>query len=536
MRHVEKSADLVRIAALPTREDADVSPCDLPGGLRPLQRQALTELRACKGLYAGIQVGGGKSLLSLLAPTVLGVDRWVWLIPASLRAEMLREVAKWSKIYKFPRPHIITHQELSSPRSQDVLDNYNPEMLCVDEVSEFSPGSARTRRLSRYIAEHRPYVVALTGTPMRDKLSDMALHVGWALGDGSPLPLDPKVTAQWDSCVATKSTQWYPGALSALMTPEERQLACVRGTARGAARSAVLRRIRHTPGVVLSSKYFDDVPLTLRRWKMPMPEEIQEAMQRLKRFAELPDGQTLADPLEVYRASTQLVWGCWLAWKEQPPEDWSAPRRRWFSLVRRILQRHIPGIDSPKMVERWASSLPTTRVARQAWDDWSSVRDEFTPETVVRWYSTQSLECMAQWLKEHPRGIVWCPVPAAGRRLARLAGVRYFGRQGLSSDGTHVMDAAGEPVVVSERANFRGRNLQHYWCDNLFPGPNPSGVLWEQALGRTHRSGQTRGVTADIWLEHPLQMKAWGRAREDARTEDQLIGSAAKLTNAIQEM
>lgn len=534
MRQVPKSPDLDRIASLPTQSTGPVPV--LPDGLRPVQRQALIELHRCRGLYGGIVVGGGKSLLSLLTPTVLGVRRWVWLIPASLRSEMLREIGKWAKIYDFPRPHIVSHQELSSPQSQFLLDNYMPELICIDEVSEFSPNSARTRRLSRYLQQHQPYVVALTGTPLRNRLLDMSIALGWALREGSPLPLDPKVTAQWDSCVTSKTSKWYPGALSALMTTHERQLACHRSTARGAARAAILRRIRHTPGVILSSQCYDDVPLVLRRWDMAMPQEIRDALQRLRKYAELPDGQPLADPLEIHRASTQLIWGCWLSWTQSPPPDWLEARRRWFRVLRSILAKQLPHLDSPRLVTDWVRTLPTTRVAHQVLLRWESVCDEFIPETKLTWYSTKSLECIIQWIRSHPRGIVWCPVPLAGKRLARMAQVRYFGRQGLASDGTHVMDAAGGPVILSEKANYRGRNLQHYWCDNLFPAPSASGTFWEQALGRTMRTGQTRTVSADIWLEHSLQSAAWRKALDDAEIEDQLIGSAAKLNNAIKEM
>jgi superfamily II DNA or RNA helicase len=39
--------------------------------LRPIQAQALSELEQCQGLFAPIRVGGGKTLISLLAPALL---------------------------------------------------------------------------------------------------------------------------------------------------------------------------------------------------------------------------------------------------------------------------------------------------------------------------------------------------------------------------------------------------------------------------------------------------------------------------------
>ena len=86
MQGVAYSPEFSRVSALPRRtwtdEEAQASADALtpvlarPGTdrtLRPLQAIALQELFHCRGLFAPIRVGGGKSLITFLAPTVLPV-------------------------------------------------------------------------------------------------------------------------------------------------------------------------------------------------------------------------------------------------------------------------------------------------------------------------------------------------------------------------------------------------------------------------------------------------------------------------------
>jgi hypothetical protein len=95
---VQSSAELTRIAGLPRRrwspEQTTTNVGALTTALRtpkgrqellPLQAIALAELAQWRGVFAPIPVGGGKTLLSLLASRMLpGVERPLLLLPAHL--------------------------------------------------------------------------------------------------------------------------------------------------------------------------------------------------------------------------------------------------------------------------------------------------------------------------------------------------------------------------------------------------------------------------------------------------------------------
>src|ERR1700687_1528607 len=86
---IQTSEDLRRIQALPRRSSvalAPLPPLAFQSECVPfsIQVQALQEVRDERGGLLPIQVGGGKTLISLLAPGVLGNPRTLLLLPASL--------------------------------------------------------------------------------------------------------------------------------------------------------------------------------------------------------------------------------------------------------------------------------------------------------------------------------------------------------------------------------------------------------------------------------------------------------------------
>ncbi len=101
-QEVPDSVELRRILALPKRDWRDYNglvehytrELKTPAGtmtLKPVQAAALHELVTQRGLFAPIRVGGGKTLVSMLAPLVVGAQRPLLLIPANLRTKTLRD-------------------------------------------------------------------------------------------------------------------------------------------------------------------------------------------------------------------------------------------------------------------------------------------------------------------------------------------------------------------------------------------------------------------------------------------------------------
>ena len=99
---MQRSRELDRILALPRRQWADegfaaeLTKClKRPGGtmtLLPIQAQALCELIASDGLVAPIRVGGGKTLITLLAPFVVRAKRPLLVTRASLLEKTKRDI------------------------------------------------------------------------------------------------------------------------------------------------------------------------------------------------------------------------------------------------------------------------------------------------------------------------------------------------------------------------------------------------------------------------------------------------------------
>src|SRR4030042_934287 len=111
LQPVKASPDYHRIVALSLRkwgetpEDTAFYRClsealRLAGSeavLRPVQAAALEELHDMRGLFGSIRVGGGKTLVSLLAPVVLGSVRPLLIIPAALRDKTKRHARNYGK-------------------------------------------------------------------------------------------------------------------------------------------------------------------------------------------------------------------------------------------------------------------------------------------------------------------------------------------------------------------------------------------------------------------------------------------------------
>ncbi|WP_196301435.1 hypothetical protein, partial [Streptococcus pneumoniae] len=87
-------------------------------------------------------------------------------------------------------------------------------------------------------------------------------------------------------------------------------------------------------------------------------------------------------------------------------------------------------------------------------------------EIVAMWHDDTALNVCLEWMKKP--GIVWVEHTLFGERLAQLSGCKYFGSQGLASDGQFIDDAdPNKAAIVSFDANKAGRNLQTKWNRNL---------------------------------------------------------------------
>jgi hypothetical protein len=105
------------------------------------------------------------------------------------------------------------------------------------------------------------------------------------------------------------------------------------------------------------------------------------------------------------------------------------------------------------------------------------------------WLGDSVLSSCADWA-EREGGIIWTEHVVFAERLERDFGIKYYGKKGLSADGSFIDDhPKDQPFVASIRSSAEGRNLQG-WASSLVTCWPANGPGAEQILGRTHREGQ----------------------------------------------
>lgn len=340
---IEHTSDFERILSLPRRTwtDAELeklareltSVLRVPGGtmsLRPLQALGLYDLYHQKGLVGFIRVGGGKTLLSLLAPYVIGAKRPVLVLPAALVGKTERErqalVQQWRGMQSV---YLQSYEFLGVERGSTWLSTYKPDMLVLDEAHRCKHMSAgRTRRVYRYLRDNPDVVVVvLSGTFMKHGLADYAHLVRWALKDKAPVPMLDGEVKEWcdalDSDVNPLKRRGV-GALVGLCTADD-----FLGRERvEAVRLGFRRRLLETPGVVASVASSDDVDCSLYidGHVHDLPSSMDNMFQSLRADMLTPDGRDLFGATEVYAHARQMALGFhyvqvskkeWLAWRSR---------------------------------------------------------------------------------------------------------------------------------------------------------------------------------------------------------------------------
>ena len=166
-QEVKHSDELRRILALPRRSLDDPQWVDLaeemteilrtPNGtmrLRPIQAMALHDIGVVGGLFAPIGVGEGKTLITLLAPFVLGAERPLLLLPASLIRKTERERRELAKHWLVSDVQMVSYEMLGRVQAASLLDRIKPDLIIADEVHKLKNRKAAvTRRVARYMRD-----------------------------------------------------------------------------------------------------------------------------------------------------------------------------------------------------------------------------------------------------------------------------------------------------------------------------------------------------------------------------------------------
>jgi len=557
---VRESAEFRRIAHLPRRTPGapeglaeTLTPLlAYPGStwaLRPVQAWALDELSRRGGLVASILVGGGKTLISALAPLALDSRRAVLLVPARLREKTRGDFAALSREFKIEvLPTILSYESLGRVSGAAVLDDLAPDLVIADEAHKLKNRSAAvTRRVGRYLETSGARFVCMSGTLTARKLEEFAHLCAWALGDASPLPCTYADLTEWglaiDEQINPGAQRFDPGALRAMFSAAEIETSRLDGIE--AARRAVRRRIAETPGVITTADRNVGASLSITLLQCEGAADMDADFDTLRALWETPDGHPLADASAVWRHAGELAAGFFYVWDPRPPREWLEARRAWSQVSRHVLDTNRSAIDSElqlvQAIDRGEyegkraqsagivlgeGTIPEVLAA------WREIRETFKPNSIPVWRSPFLIEYVRAWFAEGP-GIVWVHHVAVGHKLAQNLGVPYYGEGGLDKACKRSIESfAGAPCIASIASCGEGRNLQA-WDRNLVITPPKLGATWEQLIGRTHRSGQKSDeVSIDVLISCRESLDSFEQARADARYIQSTTGQDQKLIYA----
>lgn len=642
---VSASADLERILALPQRDwraglggrhgtaeemrtllsiafrRRDVDDNGRPVELRVQQAIALSELHDFGGAVCPIRVGGGKTLITLLAARVCprrdggrGALRPLLIVPAKLRDKKTRhEWREYAKNWVIPglnidgdlfgdhpedmecgRVYVTSYERISRATGDQLFYDLRPDLVMADEAHKLANlKAASTRRVRRLkkgkiadmsggrpegevktIEIDPPAFMPLSGTLTKRSLGDFGHLCEWALGEGSPLPINRGALQEWASALDERlQARRQIGALARLVPAEETQ--DMLRDPLGVVRRAFGRRFASTPGVVSVADAGCQATLIVDALHFdPGCEEWAAAMSLCRDGWALPDGQDLADPMERWRCMRQLALGFFYRWVEQPPGEWRSARSTWAKFCRETISHaRSPGRDSEAQVARlslmaWRAEcdhdfsaaatvrlcrLCGTRAGREAasecahvfapvdvstcaecgverdraekgraarvdidpapYRSWSRIRPAFTPVTEAVWITRAVLERCVAWIRDAGNlGLTWCEHVEVGAALAKMSGAPFFGG-GSDAD----LDAHRGPAILSLQACKEGFNLQRY-RKNLVTSIPSSGRDCEQLLGRTHRDGQDADeVECEVLVTCIEHVETFFKARADGR-------------------
>lgn len=536
-KRVYLDAEMKRIAGLPRRSselpgqgltESVSAMLRAPGStatLFPIQAKALLELDETGGILAPITVGGGKTLISLLAPVVLGSKKPLLIAPASLLKKTAKEIRHYARDWKIARVEMVSYERLARASCSDFLAKGGYDLLIFDEAHRLkNKRTSVTKRTLEYRSANPDCrFVMLSGTFTNRSLKDYSHLSTLCLGAGSPVP-SGQALESWSAVLDAKAeepeepiTAFSELAEKPNSENDEQRIRDLHvGTfieSQQAARELYRQRLIETPGVISFTGASCDASIYLEPVEYKLGSAVSEALGNLRAKNELPGGRDLMSQLEVWTKGQEMSLGFFHYWDPMPPFEWREYRKEWARFCRQFLN-HSKKITTPNQL---ALEIKAGRVQCPEYHAWKRVEKDFVPVTHSEWISNEAIQAVEANARKE-RKLVWSPSKTFAKRLARETGMLWFGAGGLSDQGLMIEDYDGsESVIVSARPNLQGRNLQTF-DRNLICGILPTASDWEQLIGRTHRSGQQSDeIEVSILCGSADQVRLFDEVRKKAR-------------------
>lgn len=505
--------------------------------LWPTQAWALEEASRYGCLVAPVGVGGGKTWIAALLPTVLDARQAVVLTKASLVASTAKAINGLSRWYRIDpsRIHVVSYDTISRSSGADTLRRLRPDLVIADEAHCLRRlESNRSRRALAYMIETECRFVPMSGTMTERSVRDYAHLYALGLHDYSPLPADSTI----DVWAAVLDSQNNPGdrerqALRSLI-PAHRPATVA------TLRDAFRRRVARTPGVISGEADTLGTGLEIYRWDdLQLSPQLTDALRDLQSLWELPGGVELVDTLEHTRHSRTLSLGFWMRLSPVPGTDpqalaeWREARRRWGGQIRWALSSWAatrPGFDSPGLLAQAGRERRLQGSTQQAWDAWDAIRDSIEWDRSVEWVDRSPVTDTIQRFTQHARdgrGVIWYRSSTALEPVFQSLGIPVYGRGSMQPPGS-----AGI-VAVQADVHGEGWNAQYDFADALVLEPFASATMWDQTIGRFHRPGQPRDTVCVYVAGWTAPLRgALHTAIQNARYIESTEGRRTKLSRA----
>ena len=513
--------------------------------LRPVQAIALYEVMETGGLFAPIRVGGGKSLVSMLIPTVLQANPVLLLLPAGLLEKTRYDYNVLREHWRLPTNlQFMSYEILGLVQSVDKLNYISPKLIIADECHYIkSPRAGRTKRVRRYMHDNPGTMFcAMSGTIMKSSINDFAPLLRWSLKEHAPIPRTVEETNEWAEALDERVNplaRRKPGAIFDLAPKSVKAEAIAAaavpapiwplpgGDSLTTARQIFQSRLLETRGVVASSRT-DGVTcsLVIRPYEYKVGKVTEDHVNFLRKTWITPDGWPFKEALEFARYIRQLALDFHSVWDPRPPLEWTAARKAWGQFARETLS-HSHTVDTELHL---ANKIDAGEVHDGGvLNAWRAVRDSYKPNPKPVWHDDSALRACAEWM-EREKGIVWTKHVFFAQRLAQMTGADYYGADAVNQRGESIAYVkAGKAIIASIDACGTGQNLQMF-SSNLITSWPPGALPCEQLLGRTHRDGQEADeVFVDVMLGCMEHHEAYFRALSGARAAADLLGHDQKL-------
>ncbi len=569
-----------------------------------------------KGGFFPIGVGWGKTLISLMiaerAHRANPKGRTLLLVPSQVYSQLTKSDIAWARrqvpisvqfillgnktrkrrlklaMSRLPGCYILPYSCLSTEDSEILLDEIRPTLIIADEVHMLKNAkAARTMRVKRFLEEHKPNFVAMSGTITSRSIVDYWHLIKAALKENCPLPLSGHLIRQWSGVLdavpivvdnSEPGSGFYTEPIMPLVRwarknwPNEEFLENTFGF-----RAAYKKRLTFAPGVVVTGEQELGCSIVLSDNPVKAPhrregwDKLEEAVRVVREEWVAPNGDEIDHAMHQYKWLYELAAGFYNDRYWPTPEEYAATKNLSVQLADKLLEdamwhhtllqlyhsalrkwintRAKQGLDTPMLIGLDMTNNGSKNVGQDLYDCWRQAKDaefEGMPVRLTRPVRICDFKVMdaVRWAKALPEGeggILWYSNKEIGIWLTESLEAAGLNPLHCPAGKNDEIREVGDPelggkadriVVASIGAHHVGKNLQAFVHQYIVQWPR-SAVIAEQLLGRTHRNGQKADeLTVYLSSNTELDVDNFAACLNDTAYIQETTGDRKKLMYA----